>query len=454
MLPPDLDENIRKFAEIARLSPPDFQQSCFQTLLKNYLEANSGHSSCPHPDCPRAQQATADPRSSSITRLLLRLPKWCFPVIACLIRYREVVRNHRLNLKLSIYWSVVCLLLFVVVESAAFRSGWYEKYLQPDSTTAQIEYRLFWLNHTLFPKFSRVLVIGDSRIAEGFSPRAAHDATNNQLDFTSFGMPGTSPRVWYYALRDADPARNRFSAIVIALDHYADTDASEDLADREADISYVAGRLRLTDCWEFSGSFTVPDLSHRALTGCLLKGTVMRPDILDFLSDIPKRLAEAKDFRNHGLGYLDGYGGKPEDLAGLSVDLSRAALTFPAGLKDWQINSIKATVLPGPAPQTGNLTRYRTRWLGAILDLYKRSPTMVIFVQIPRAPLPIPLSAIPARFLNSVRDNPRVTILPVDTFEDLQHPDIFADGLHLNHVGRQVFSERLGRQILAVTRHQ
>jgi hypothetical protein len=180
----------------------------------------------------------------------------------------------------------------------------------------------------------------------------------------------------------------------------------------------------------------------------------MRSDILDFLPDIPKRLAAAKDFRNHGLGYIEGYEGKPEDLAGLSVDLSKGTLTFPAGLKDWQINSIRGTVLPTPAVQTGNLTRYRTRWLGAILDLYKRSSTRLVFIQTPRAPLPIPLSATPPRFLDSVRDNPQVTVLPIDTFEDLQHPDIFADGLHLNHVGRQLFSERLGRHILAAIRQR
>jgi hypothetical protein len=113
---------------------------------------------------------------------------------------------------MSICWSVASLLLFIALESAAFRSGWYEKYLEPDSTTAQVEYRLFWLNHTLSPKSSQVLVIGDSRIAEGFSPRVAHDATSNELDFTNFGMPGTSPRVWYYAGNSLAVSRLRILA--------------------------------------------------------------------------------------------------------------------------------------------------------------------------------------------------------------------------------------------------
>ena len=44
-----------------------------------------------------------------------------------------------------------------------------------------------------------------------------------------------------------------------------------------------------------------------------------------------------------------------------------------------------------------------------------------------------------------MKSRARLTILPRDAFRDLQRPEWFADGLHLNHAGRQVFSEELAR---------
>jgi len=47
-------------------------------------------------------------------------------------------------------------------------------------------------------------------------------------------------------------------------------------------------------------------------------------------------------------------------------------------------------------------------------------------------------------------DSLRVTILPGEMFRDLEHPEVYADGLHLNHVGRPLFSERLGRKVAEI----
>ena len=56
--------------------------------------------------------------------------------------------------------------------------------------------------------------------------------------------------------------------------------------------------------------------------------------------------------------------------------------------------------MPAPAPQTGETTRYRELWLGRILDLYKDSPTQIIFFELPRAPLPRPEDRVPATGCN------------------------------------------------------
>jgi hypothetical protein len=125
-------------------------------------------------------------------------------------------------------------------------------------------------------------------------------------------------------------------------------------------------------------------------------------------------------------------------------------LHFPPNLKDWQMDTIRTTCLPKQVPQTGALTRYRKEWLGSILDLYKGSATKFIFLQLPRAPWPIPEPPTPARFLESVAQNPNITVMPQDTFKDLEHPEVFADGLHMNHVGQGIFSKRLADRMVAL----
>jgi hypothetical protein len=344
--------------------------------------------------------------------------------------------------------------LYFATERTIFRGSWYRERLEPNSTTGQVEYHLYWLKHAAPEKVKvpEVLVVGDSRIAEGFAARTAASAVQGRLHFTNFGIPGSAPRVWYYVLRDADPDRNRFAAIAIALDHYSDDDGGDDQSNRRPDLNYLASRLKISDCSDFARSYSDRTMRRGVLTDCLFPGVSMRADVLAFLSDIPDRLARAQDWREHGAGYVDGYGGKPEELTGLTVDRASRSIHFPPGLQDWQTTTIQQTIFPDPTPQTGALTRYRLRWLGRILDLYKRSKTEIVFFQIPRAPWPGTESKGPKRFLDSVAGRPNLAVLPMDTFEGLERPETFADGLHLNRKGRPVFSTLLGEKIGEVVR--
>lgn len=349
------------------------------------------------------------------------------------------------TLRGAVVWSIAAVAAFYAVDCLAFHSGWYMSYLEPNSSAGQLESQIFWLRHE--PEIQETAVFGDSRIGEGFSARAAKVASGDRINFRNMGVAGSTARVWYYLLRDADPQRTRFSTVVFALDRYSDHDG-EDQSLRIGDMNYVVGRLRLTDCLEFAHSYSVAEVQSRVLSGCILRGLPLRDDLHALLEHPKARFTAAKDWRNHGHGYLDGYGGKPEDLAGLTVDFQARTINFPAGAKDWQKDTARGTLLPDPAPQTGKLREYRKLWLGKIIDFYAGTKTRVVFLEVPRGPLHPQEVTEPAYFIDSVRTRPGVSVLPVDTFHDLERPELFSDGLHLNHSGRPIFSERLAQKLL------
>src|SRR5205823_12296434 len=56
-----------------------------------------------------------------------------------------------------------------------------------------------------------VLVLGDSRIAEGFSSRLADElGSASGLKFVSLAEPAASANTWYYMVRDVDPTTRRY----------------------------------------------------------------------------------------------------------------------------------------------------------------------------------------------------------------------------------------------------
>jgi hypothetical protein len=355
------------------------------------------------------------------------------------------------TLRSAVLWTVLSLAAFFLVDAAIFRSGWYFSYVEPRSTTGQLELHMFWVRHTLPAKVPEVAVVGDSRIAEGFAARMAASVVQNRLVFWNLGVAGSSPRTWYYLLRDTDPTRRRFASIAFALDRYSDQDRGEDLSDRISDLNYAIGRLRLSDCIDFSQSYNSPELRRGVLTGCLFKAVTLRRDIQDLIRNPADRFKDAKNWRNDGHGYVDGYGGLPQTLTGLRIDFVKGkVLNYPPGLDETRRNAVKNFAHPVNVPQTGAQTAYRKLWLGRILDLYKHSPITLVFFELPGGPLPPPPLTVPARFLNSVANRPRVTMLPPELFGDLEHPEVYADTLHLNQAGRPIFSERLALKLAEI----
>jgi hypothetical protein len=346
-------------------------------------------------------------------------------------------------------WVAATLICFLFVEASLFRRSWYNKYFEPDSAAGSIEYPLYWLSHFRPSHANEILVVGDSRIAEGFSaPLADDESGKRNLVFWNMGMPGTDARVWYYVLRDADPTRRRFQAIAISLNPYNDVDQNDNMRSHVWDVNFLIGRLRLTDIWDFAASMDTADHRRAAFIGATLKGTIIQHDAQDFLNGIPSRIARTRDQRVRGLWFLDNYGGHAEDLRGLTADWSNRTINFPAGLPGDRQHSIREALMPNLPAQTGETTRYRMLWLGRILELYRNSPTRIIFFEMSRGPLPQPERESPQAFVNFARRQTNVIFLDQKAFRDFERPELYFDGFHFNRYGRAQFTARFTRILL------
>jgi hypothetical protein len=273
----------------------------------------------------------------------------------------------------SLLWLAATLIAAFFAESAIYRQGWYYKYFEPDSAAGSVELPLYWLKRFHPRHAQEVLVVGDSRIAEGFSAnQASLESGRRNLAFWNIGIPGSAPRTWYYFLRDADPTRERFEAIAFALDYYNDEDQNDIQAAHLTDLNFLIGRLRPTDVSAFAASMassrpTSRDDQRAAFIGATLKGTVIQRDAREFLQDIHGRIARAKLNRERGLGYFNDYSGNEGDLQGLAADWQTRTLTFPANIDAERQHSIRECLMPNLPPHTGETTRYRMLWFGRIL---------------------------------------------------------------------------------------
>jgi hypothetical protein len=340
--------------------------------------------------------------------------------------------------------------VFLFLEALIFRTGFYARVIEPSSSTGSLELTLN--QESARRPFGRdeVLVCGDSRIGEGFHPKLVNDAcAKGDYYFASAGIAGATTRYQYYFLRDVDPTRKRYRAIVLAVDAYDDIDYTEDLSDRMLDLHYCILRLRYRDAFEFASSFATGRSRFEAFRGSILKGLTLQEDLLALFEHRRKRLSEVATWRAHGSEWVYNYQGHESDLDGITVDWKEKTIHFPDKIPMAVRTAISDDLFGPIPPQDGRMERYRRLWYGRILDLYRDSDTKLIFLALPRGPVvpPIPRFQPPS---HSIRDLARIRsaiLLPDNLFEPLERGRFFFDSLHLNAQGRAQFSRMLASVI-------
>jgi hypothetical protein len=335
------------------------------------------------------------------------------------------------------------------VEGLIFHTSFYPNLIAPDSSAGFLEARLD--NEIRRPPdgHPQVLGIGDSRMG-ALHPKAANQFTGQTgLTFASISVPGSTPRCWYYMLRDTDPGAKRYAAIVMGVEDYDDGELWEPRADRESDLHYLIARLRWSDLLEFSSSYHNPKLQREAFRAILFKGLIFKRDFEDFLRHPKARLDYVELSRRDSHTWFYDYVDTSKTLEGVRVDFAARTVTVPPGLRPDIEDGLRGRLLNPRPPEKGQDGAYMRYWLGRIYDLYRGSKTKLVFLRLPRGGFVRPDQA-PVNPYSSVRElaaRPEVRLIPEDFYNGLERPELFYDEAHMNQLGGDEFSRMLAFEV-------
>ena len=345
------------------------------------------------------------------------------------------------------------LLSFFCLDALVFRIGPYIKFLEPDSSTGLFEQILS------SEKFAQtqhgdnlVATFGDSRLA--YYPRVSAEVEKSTGIFLrNAGVAGSSARIWYYMLRDLDPAASRYRAIVISVNQYDDIDDGSQPADDLRTVHYVAARLRLTDIPQLATSFNDPNARWQAFRDSFFRGLAFQQDALAFLANPSSRFMKVAQSDKGYVQWAFDFVDTSRNMRGVQIDWKANKADFPADMDPSQRDTVNNFTLRQPAVQAGLIAAYRREWFGRIIDRYRGSRTKIIFIALPRGPYvrPAEFTPKPAKPYGSVvrefARQPNILISDELAFQSLERPELFKDGLHLNDAGCRQFSILLSNEV-------
>jgi hypothetical protein len=342
---------------------------------------------------------------------------------------------------------VGAIVVFFVLDTAVFRTGWYASILEPNSTAGFLQSSLWVEQHRPAAGSNEVLAIGDSRIP--LKPSAAN-AAGTAYRFFTIAVPGTTPRCWYYMLRTADPGANRYAAIVIPFDTYDDRNW-EDLRVRESDMRYLAPLVGFPDLFDFASSYPEWPLRGQAAATVLFKGFIYREDLQDLLVRHKARLGVVRDLQRRPSGWRYDAPWETQNLAGMSIDWNSRTLNLPQYLSDQKRKEIHDILLADQPPPTLEFAGYRRQWFGEIIRHYRGSRTRLLFVRLARGPVVRPgLITDSTSSIREIAARGEAVLLSEHLFDELERPELFGDALHMNQQGAVEFSGILAREVAKV----
>jgi len=342
--------------------------------------------------------------------------------------------------------------VLLLIDLSLFRSGLYYRWAEPESTAGSVVRAMMTIRREYEPERRNVLVLGNSRISEGFSAQIADSASGrSDLHFINGSIAGMTPRGWYYVLRTIDPDANRFAAIALMVD-YDVAETRLDMTNYPLDTPYLMPLLRLSDLRDYPDSFTDDAERQRARRSILLPLQAMHNDVQNMLAHPLERRDVQRRSRRNAAYWAAHYGGQDAVLPDLQLDA--AGMPVAWGADEAQLKPRLEPYFhalrdpPAVELQSANAA-YLREWLTRIAQRYSASNVPIIVFVVPRGPWHerqalVPTLAGPVAELAAAG---RVTPLPGVAFVSLEQPQFFFDAAHMNRYGRERFSNLFAQQI-------
>jgi hypothetical protein len=334
---------------------------------------------------------------------------------------------------------------FICVDGVVFHTRLYTSILAPDSYAGRMAAITRAERDRVSSGLKEVLVLGDSRMAEGFSPAVADKLTSlHGFKFVNLTEPASAVNIWDYMLREVDPKRRRYWAIVVPYGIGFEPNSADPLR-----VSMAAPLLRYGDCLNFASAFQRWSGRFRAFTACILRGSAFQSDVVNFLEHPIARVRSVQ----RGLTRLkarDVYKGRDYDIVGTSYDPQTGQVTFPPRLTETQRDAIRDSLVKPSQSETQDFLRMQRNGIERILNRYSASSTQIVLTPVPRGPF----AGIPGASMTFHAAFPTITTqrsvfsLPEQTFDFLEKPEYYFDGYHLNAKGRQRFTETLVTELV------
>jgi hypothetical protein len=334
---------------------------------------------------------------------------------------------------------------FVCLDGILFHTRVYTSILAPDSYAGRLAPIIQAEKQRAPSGRKEVLVLGDSRIAEGFSTAVADElGSASGLKFVSLAEPASTIVIWHYILREVDPTAQRYSAIVVPYGIGYEPDTAGELR-----ISMAAPLLRYGDCFRFASAFHQWSDRFRAFTACILRGSAYQSDVLNLLQHPIARLGSIR-LETARLRSRAAYPGRDSDIAGTSYDPKTHQISFPPNLTGAQKQLIRESLNPRPESEREHFVKLQQGWIQQIFDRYSNSSTAIVLTPVPRSPFGgLPGSSVTGHpgFPSALTKRAAFSI-PEQTFDFLEKPEYYFDGYHLNAKGRRRFTERLVAELV------
>ncbi len=340
---------------------------------------------------------------------------------------------------------LIGLAAFICVDGVVFHTSLYTAILAPDSYAGRMAAITRAERDRVSSGLKEVLVLGDSRMAEGFSPAVADKLSSlDGFKFVNLTEPASAVNIWDYMLREVDPTRRRYSAIVVPYGIGFEPNSADPLR-----VSMAAPLLRYGDCFNFASAFQRWSGRFRAFTACILRGSAFQSDVVNFLAHPIERIRSVQREPKR-LQARDIYKGRDYDIAGTSYDPKTGQVTFPPRLSEAQRDAIRGSLVKPSQSETQDFLRMQRDGIQRILNRYSASSTEIVLTPVPRGPF----AGLPGASMTFHAAFPTITTqravfsLPEQTFDFLEKPEYYFDGYHLNSKGRQRFTETLVTELV------